>query len=77
MFDIKLKRLSKPCYVPASNIAMIYTDLGGKEQAFKWLNKAYDDRSARLTGLKLEPMLDGLRSDPRFEDLLLRVGLAL
>ena len=56
---------------------MIYTGLGDKDQAFKWLNKAYDDRSAWLTGLKLEPMLDSLRSDPRFEDLLLRVGLAL
>jgi DNA-binding winged helix-turn-helix (wHTH) protein/Flp pilus assembly protein TadD len=73
----KLRRLSKLRYVPASSIAMIYTGLGDKDQAFKWLNKAYDDRSAWPTGLKLEPMLDSLRSDPRFEDLLLRVGLAL
>ncbi len=57
------------------DIAMIYTALGDKEQAFEWLEKAYEDRSGGLVFLKVDPGLDSLRSDPRFADLLRRVGL--
>ena len=56
-------------------MAMIYTGLGEKDQAFAWLEKAYTDRVWRLPFLNVEPRFDSLRSDPRFADLVLRVGL--
>jgi adenylate cyclase len=61
---------------PPYSIAGIYAALGETDQAFEWLNKAYQDRSFQLVGLKVDPTLDNLRSDPRFQDLLDRVGLA-
>ncbi|MGH9755415.1 MAG: TPR end-of-group domain-containing protein, partial [Blastocatellia bacterium] len=57
-------------------IAAIYTGLGENDQAFEWLEHAYLDRSGWMIYLKVEPMLDSLRSDPRFIDLLRRVGFA-
>ncbi|MGI8733831.1 MAG: TPR end-of-group domain-containing protein [Pyrinomonadaceae bacterium] len=53
----------------------MYTGLGEKDQAFAWLDKAYSGRDFILVFLKVEPMFDGLRSDPRFARLLQRVGL--
>ncbi len=47
-----------------------------KEQTFVWLEKAYSQHSNVLTTLKVDPMYDELRSDPRFQSLLHRVGLA-
>ncbi len=55
-------------------MAIIYTGLGEKEKAFEWLEKAYEDRSELMTWLKVDPRLDPLRDDPRFQDLLRRVG---
>ncbi len=72
----QLKDLSKRCYVPAYSLAIIYTGLGQKDQALKWLRKAYEERYDRLIYLKVEPMFDSLRSDPRFKDLLRRIGFA-
>jgi len=71
----QLKDLSKQKYVSAYDIAAIYTGLGEKEQAFAWLEMAYEERSHLLTYLKVEPTLDPLRSDPHFADLLRRVGI--
>jgi TolB-like protein/Tfp pilus assembly protein PilF len=70
-----LKELSKSVYVAPYTIAIVYAGLGDKDQAFAWLDRAYDDRSGYLTWLTTDPQLDGLRSDPRFADLLRRVGL--
>ncbi len=56
-------------------IATIHAALGEKDLAFEWLQKAYEDRSGWLVYLKIDPMFDPLRSDPRFTDLLRRVGL--
>jgi len=50
--------------------------LGEKEQAFTWLEKAYDERNPDFIELKVEPALDSLHSDARFADLVQRVGLA-
>ncbi|MGA2534399.1 MAG: tetratricopeptide repeat protein [Terracidiphilus sp.] len=57
-------------------IALVYTGLGKKQEAFKWLEEAYGARDVGLVYLKIDPCLDPLRSDPRFDDLVRRVGLA-
>jgi TolB-like protein/DNA-binding winged helix-turn-helix (wHTH) protein len=57
-------------------IAQAYVGLGDKEQALGWLEKAYVQHSAELISLKVNPGFDPLRGDPRFQDLLRRVGLA-
>jgi serine/threonine-protein kinase len=72
----ELKRLSRHEFVPADDIALIYAGLGEKDQAFLWLEKAYEERAFRLSSLKVEPRWDSLRPDPRFADLMRRVGLA-
>jgi hypothetical protein len=56
-------------------IALIYTGLGDKQEAFKWLEDAYKAHDVGLVYLKIDPCLDPLRSDPRFDDLMRRVGL--
>jgi serine/threonine protein kinase/pimeloyl-ACP methyl ester carboxylesterase/tetratricopeptide (TPR) repeat protein len=72
----KLNGLSKQRSVPSQEIAAIHTALGEKDQAFEWLRRAYEERYSGLVYLKNDPALDGLRSDPRFADLMRRVGLA-
>jgi len=57
-------------------IALVYAGLGDKDQAFNWLEAAYRAHDVGLVYLKVDPCLDPLRSDPRFTDLLQRVGLA-
>ena len=71
----ELHRLSKQRYVSPYHIAMVYAGLGERDTTFIWLEKAYGDREGRLTILKFAPEFDRLRSDPRYEDLLRRVGL--
>ncbi|HTB98143.1 MAG TPA: tetratricopeptide repeat protein [Terracidiphilus sp.] len=56
-------------------IALVYAGLGRKQDAFKWLEEAYSVHDVGLVYLKADPCLDPLRSDPRFLDLLHRVGL--
>lgn len=68
-----LKKLSNPGYSHASEIAVIYAALGDKDQAMTWLEKSYEDRFN--PGVLLRPGFDPLRSDPRFQDVLRRVGL--
>ena len=71
-----LRQLTTPSsqvYRSPYEIAVVYTGLGEKERAFEWLNRACQERD--LTALKVDPLLDNLRSDPRFQDLLNRVGL--
>jgi len=57
-------------------IAEIYAGLGERDQAFAWLEKAYQGRDFLMPFLKVNPRVDSLRADPRFADLLRRVGLA-
>lgn len=57
-------------------IALVYTGLGRKQDAFKWLEASYQAHDVGLLYLKVDPSLDPLRSDPRFDDLVRRVGLA-
>ena len=71
----ELKQLSEQEYVPATSIALIYAGLGEKDQAFAWLEKAYEQRAFQMQWLKIEPRWDSLRSDPRFQDLMRRIGI--
>ena len=66
---------ARKSYVSPFDIALIYTALGEKDTAFAWLEKAVAERSTWLVYSKWEPRLDPLRSDPRFQDLLRRIGL--
>jgi serine/threonine-protein kinase len=59
----------------STGVAIIYAGLGDKDRAFEWLEKAYEDHAYLLT-LKVNPESDPLRSDPRFDSLLRRMGLA-
>ena len=62
-------------YVPPSYVAIVYLALGDKNKAFQYLNQSYQDRSEQLLYLGVEPIVDPLRSDPRFDVLLKQVGL--
>ncbi len=70
----ELREVSKRRYVPSYHVAQIYVGLGEKQQALAWLEKAYQERSW-VPPLRFDPSFDGLRSDPRFADLLRRIGL--
>ncbi len=72
---VELKAKSKQRYVSPLEIAMIYAGLGEKDQTFAWLEKGYEGRSDWMAQLRVDPRWDHLRSDPRFQDLLRRVGL--
>ena len=71
----ELQKLSKSKYVSPFQIAAIYAGLGDKDQAFAWLEKAYQERSDWLVNLNRDQRLDTLRSDPRFGELVRRMGL--
>lgn len=71
----ELKRLSKESYISPYDVAMIYVGLGQNDQAFEWLQKAYEERSDWMRYLKVDPRSDPLRSDSRFTELVRRVGL--
>jgi Flp pilus assembly protein TadD len=68
-----LKKRSNPSHSLASEIAVIYVALGDTDQAVTWLNKGYEERFN--PGVLLRPGFDALRSDPRFGDLVSRIGV--
>jgi len=65
----------KTGYSSPYNIAALYAELGNKEQAFRWLNTAYQEHDWLLGDLKTNFLLDPIRSDPRFAELVRKVGL--
>ena len=71
----ELKRRRQTEYVPAAAFVFAYLGLGNYDQAFVWLEQAYKEQSYALQTLKVLPLFDPIRSDPRFIDLLHRVGL--
>jgi TolB-like protein/DNA-binding winged helix-turn-helix (wHTH) protein/tetratricopeptide (TPR) repeat protein len=71
----ELKRRREAGYVPAAAFVNAYLGLGDNEQAFVWLERAYQEKSNILQFLKTHPHFDPIRSDPRFADLLHRVSL--
>ncbi len=70
-----LQTQRKTGYSSAYFIAQAYADLGDKDQAFRWLDTVYQEHDEHLMGLKTDFMLDPLRSDPRFAELVRKVGL--
>jgi len=71
----ELKKMQERRFVSPYFFALAYTGCGQKNLAFEWFEKALEDRSGWLTNLNVEPGFDTIRSDPRFQDLVRRVGL--
>jgi tetratricopeptide (TPR) repeat protein len=69
----ELEYLSRRRFVTSYGMALVYTGLGEKEAAFSWLEKAFDERSNWLVWLRLDPRWNGLRTDPRFAQLISRM----
>ncbi len=71
----ELREQGERRYVTPAALANVYIGLGDKDQSFVWLEKAYQERSNYIAYLKVYPIVDPLRSDPRFADLMRRAGL--
>ena len=71
----ELIRSSKSSNVSPFYIAEVYSTLGERDQAFEWLEKAYQLRDDELGWILIDPSLNNIRSDPRYTDLLRRMGL--
>jgi TolB-like protein/Tfp pilus assembly protein PilF len=71
----QLHAVARVRYVSPYDIAMIHVGLQDNDEAFVWLQRAFEQKSLWLGYLNVEPQLDALRSDPRFQDLLRRIGL--
>jgi pentatricopeptide repeat protein len=71
----ELKKRKRVGYVPAAAFVNAYLGLGEKEEAFAWLEQGYQEHSNILLWLKVHPYFDPLRDDPRFQELVRRVGL--
>ena len=72
----ELKQRRKVSYVPAAAFVNAYLGLGDNEQGFYWLDQDYREQWDILLFLKTHPYFDPIRGDPRFADLVRRVGLA-
>jgi len=71
----ELKEREQTSYVPPAAFVHAYLGLGDNDEAFAWLERAYQEQSSILIYLKVFPLFDPLRGDPRFEDFVRRVGL--
>ena len=67
--------LAKEAPVSPGYIALVYIALGERDQALTWLDKAYQQHSPMMTWLKIDPRFDSIRQEPRFQELMRRVGL--
>jgi hypothetical protein len=72
----KLEELNRRQRMDPAAILRAHIGMGDKDQSFAWLEKAYSQHSNALTTLKVDPIYDPLRGDPRFQELMRRVGLA-
>jgi hypothetical protein len=71
----ELKTRKQAGYIPAAVFVNAYLGLGENDQAFVWIEQAYKEHSNILQFVKVHPCFDPIRSDPRFQDLLRRIGL--
>ena len=69
----ELKSLSRQRYVSPACFAVVYIGMGDRNQAFQWIDKAYQEHAPLLARLKSEPLVDSLRSDPRFNRIVARL----
>ncbi|MDA0197126.1 MAG: hypothetical protein O2887_19250 [Bacteroidetes bacterium] len=72
--EIKAQSKESPSGSPAFYVAMVYAQMGETDLAFKWLDKAYEDHEVEMYWLKVEPPFEPLRSDPRWQVMLDKVG---
>jgi tetratricopeptide (TPR) repeat protein len=70
----ELLELSKHEYVRPYYVGVVYARLGDNDRAFEWFEKAYEERSSHLVAFKVDPWLDPIRSDPRYQALLRRMN---
>ena len=70
----ELEDMSKHRFVASYWMAAVHAGLGENDEAFSWLEKSYTERSWWLVFLKMDPMMESLRSDPRYADLIKRMG---
>jgi serine/threonine-protein kinase len=71
----ELQEISKQRYISAYHMATIYVALKDRDSAFEWLEKAFNERADWMVFLNVDPRFKSLRSDPRFTDILRRMGL--
>ena len=72
--DVRLAQ-RKAGYTSAYDIAVLYAGLGEKDEVFRWLTAAYEERDYQMESLRTDFRLDPVRSDPRFAELVRKVGL--
>jgi len=72
----ELKKRSTERYVPPYNFALVYNGLGERDETFAWLERGVEQRDPKMLFLKVGPQWNNLRDDPRFQELLRRVGFA-
>jgi serine/threonine-protein kinase len=73
---LELERLAKVRYVPTACFAVIHVGLGETERALEWLEEGCGRRESQLTAIRVHPVYDPLRGEPRFQALLKRLRLA-
>ncbi|MGE5325310.1 MAG: tetratricopeptide repeat protein [Actinomycetota bacterium] len=74
---VQFKTVFSKRYIPPTYFGMLYAGMGDTARAMMWLEKALAERADGLTWLAVEPMLDGMRSDSRFQELVKKIGLSL
>jgi tetratricopeptide (TPR) repeat protein len=72
---VRLRAVAREKHVPAYQFAIIYSGMGNVDEAMKWMERAYEERSDFLLYMRNETLFDGLRADPRFVDLERRIGI--
>jgi len=73
--QLRLEQQNTSSYVSSFYFAIIHAALGENDEAFRWLDKSYDELNLQMTGLRLDPLLANLRKDALFTTLINKVGL--
>jgi hypothetical protein len=74
LHEIKAQSEESPVGSPSFYLAMIYAQMGEIDTAFEWLEKAYQDHEVEMYWLKVEPPFEPLYNDPRWQQMLNKVG---